>query len=82
MNRKKKMFVFFFIFTLAACGLFSSMNAYAEEDLENLRMARVNGPNSGNLSRCSVGGTRDTILNRTTKLKVHFKERIALHATK
>ncbi len=36
MNRKKKMFVFFFIFTLAACGLFSSMNAYAGEGLGKL----------------------------------------------
>ena len=36
MNRKKKMFVFFFIFTLAACGLFSSMNAYADGGLGKL----------------------------------------------
>ncbi len=36
MNRKKKMFVFYFIFTLAACGLFSSMNAYADGGLGKL----------------------------------------------
>ncbi len=36
MNRKKKLFVFYFIFTLAACGLFSSVNAFADGGLGKL----------------------------------------------
>ena len=82
MSTKKKIFIFFFVFTLVSFGLFSSVNVHADGELGKLANGEGKWGKFWKPIEMYRWWIRSIILNRTTRLKVLLKEQIALLAIK